>query len=1379
MLGNLLSQVLIYGAKVGLDFKFEAKNPLFPYSHSNVESCTGCPNIHTPAKGSFSYIDYPGFDDTHGPAQDICNAFFRKEVLNNVKNIKLVLVISYHDLSEKGMNLVETFSDLFRFFGFSEGVELKKLERLANAITIVVSHVPALENSAVTEAVGKLLTNYTGKGSALSTIGKAVLGKIIREKRWATFSSPTQVGTSPKTESERLFIAKLVQSSAYMQKVDTDIQVKVSGKYDGRIKTTLLTLVDSLKRQFAGKITEEISKHLQKFYNGVAEEEAIRKFQIRYQSLIDSTKARTLSELLLDLQFSSGMFETGLLEAAIETDKSIKFLRDLLDAEGQRTLSHRRDWLEQFKLRDSLLVWSNYFKTMTAAADLKVENGKMTLCGYFPKTSQIIKALKQYSGIQEIEILAHHTVTIDENLDGEQLQGVNVAIVAPKWVIRENRTINLTGKNNRHRYERRAEDGNDNGMEGTNGDPGHPGANGGHFFGVGVKFSGIEQLKVISNGGKGSDGQDGGNGRDGANGADGNPLSDFIHSTDDVRNEAKLKSYGWDHYEGPGETGNNHWDTTLTNDGKLGQVGGRGGMGGAGGVGGRPGTIRFISLLDAKKTPNVTNNAGEEGEGGAAGMVGLGGRRGRDWTGIWHVGDVPPYGWSGHPGHRGHFVGQEGQGVRSAGGEVRTEGTARDDAEPVTSFEPLNHLYNYREFAIRESNPLIMEAIEIFRAVYDSNADLMQLATVESLLAECGKMEDFYARMNDKIKCLPLYLWMQERLQSYQVPQKAADSAKLQCLHTLSLSKISQIQAATHSRLIIDIKGFLDIALQNVEELERLDHNVLAGIYKREYQKEITTKIDESDQFLKQLSADIRTADKEIKDQIDKLIALFPEIRKANFEKSQEILKKREELKALMNKRRILGCITVAVQCIGCCFPPTGPIVASVASVGLTIASNTDTAPAIGAELLSTLTQGAAGELTNNRGEPLQASEIIVGALARVRSATLTNAVVQAAGNPGSSEEEQLKAMEEAIANLHKEQQKLEAFKKLLKEKFEKDLHSIVDKAAEAQKALQGKSKIALDYSRLAMKRYFDDIKIQVKATTQAVGSDETFLNIVRQLEEAIDTTAVIYGRIQEYEERARLVQYMGDLAAPAVRDPGVEVYKQKVKRNLVLEQYSRAVAAVNQWAFPFASVFLNDFFNLNQFIQIANMDDFMEQVKRQLRLLQKKVSGHDTEINSAIHEFSWSGPFSSENPKGSFFVWNFKNNRREMIDLFKGNAVSLFADLNCTSGEITAVKFRQIELQFKSEDLFLQAELDQLLRGTVVELHHSGLSHYRYEGDVYQFANDKGFSLKYRIGKPGEAPNDANDIFKMMKMGNYMLSPYTIGLSNWEKTCLINLLIG
>ncbi len=1014
LLGNLLAGVDLQGVGVNLDFRLEPVDPkkaFFKISHS-IESCTGIPNVYSPPMRDFSYIDFPGFDDTHFPEQDIANLFFRKEVLKNVKEMKLVLVVDWTDIDRKGTYLPNTFNDLLQFLGY-ENIQDERLATLAESIILVVTHTPPLENKAIREKVGKALKEYVASPYGLKDNAKAILGEILEVEfadktgRWATFSSPSQAGTVPKVDGDRKEIAALLhdQKSKYISISDTTIQAKVNVKYEGMVQNGLRSLITDLKRGFAGKVLSEVSAYLQRFYTRVAGKSALREFQKKYHEIIASKAPRTLFELLKELQFSSDMFAYGLLEEAKRQDESIKFLVDLLPNKIASQMPYKRDWVEELGLRKTLLEWDKTVTETTADSLLSVSSTadskvKLSLQGYFPRLSQITNVIGNYQAVSEVEIHALHTVLIDADLGGDKMRGVDVTIIAPKWEVPNKQTINLTGKNSGHSYNSRAQDGQSPGEAGTDGLPGQPGENGGHFFGFGLAFSGIENLTVVSKGGKGGRGQDGGAGHPGNDGEDGVVRADFSMSVDEAHNGAQGKRDLWERFQHPPDkTGDIGYDQELLNRGKAGGKGGNGGRAGIGGNGGQPGSVEFISLDKTTLTIPTKRENGPEGEAGAVGNKGIGGRKGRDWGGVWHTErrgfslrsyDYPDSSWNGFNGPRFRPENRD-ESTRVNGTEPTDKNSnGRAGQQPLSPFNAMEHLYRYREFAIQASNPLTLQSIEIFRKLYDQHATIVGKESVDNFIAECDRMEDFFTSAKDKTICLPFYHWMGDRIRAYQVPNgNPALAALLQCLYTYTLSKICQLNAAADSRLIVDIKGFLAGVEKNVNALRQQDQIVKINFYEAEYTGYLKGKIGEADHLIDKLRDDIKAADKEIDAQIKVLLKEIQDLKAKNSANQSDLKAKRDKLRAELEKRKILGFVSIAVQAIGCCFPPAGPIVAGIVGVGLTALGNNSRAALAGlGGAISVYGEGISAVIQDSKAT---LSPFHTMALTRLRDVTVTD----------------------------------------------------------------------------------------------------------------------------------------------------------------------------------------------------------------------------------------------------------------------------------------------------------------------------------------------------------------------------------------------------
>ena len=1369
LLGNLLSDIQLVGEEDELEFRFTAKKPIFPFSDSNIESCTGCPIVFSPQQKDYTFIDPAGFDDTRFISHDVANAFFRKSVLEKAKLMKFVFVVNEDQIVHRGPEFADTFNSFLQLLGIiniknkSQDRELTdeeyyKLERLAHSMTFVITQAKVGDNRKVRELYEKKLRAHLDAKGPLSCAAKTVLRIILDQQKWDVFSKPTTSGICPKTTQEKMRIQSLIQQkSSYLSALDTTLNVTVNDKYIPIVEKELLSYLEKAKEHFADKLKSEIIAHLQKYYLAISTEQALQKLQKKFHAAITSKEAKTLTELLESIKFRPEMFAT-IQQEAKAFDHSLQFLNGLLPDDHTDKFPIKRDWLADFDLRKSLVELDTMLIEMTKECEPTFNNGLLRLSGYFPKTSQITKVLSNYQNVTQIEIHGINRVLIDEDI---VYPGCNVTIICPRWEIRNRRTINLSGQNgDSSKNSGAAAAGSKTGDNGSNGAPGENGTSAGHFMGFGQVFSNIDKLTIQANGGNGAKGQDGGAGHDGQDGDWATAKHDFIDDQDDVHKRDIVESKGWDFVGKPFHHGRNFYDTLLTNYGKPGTPGGNGGQGGAGGKPGEAGSIDLFSLTPQTLLFASSTNNGSSGKDGEPGTGGVGGRRGPDWTGVWHTGHNPVCGWNGH--HLPHHTGW-GAPADSGSSPAAKNSTGQAAVTVITKPNTVTQIYHFRESAIRASNIIAIRAIEAFRDDFDSLARYTNKATADTFYYECERMEQLFLEIEDKKKLLPLYRWMGERLQAVQVPNPSkGDAALLQCLYTATLSKIMQITASADSRLIIDIETFLKIVKNNIEHLHKLDHATKIEFYKDQYISTLSEKIKQADAFLQILTKDIQHADSDIDKEIKKMVAEIQALKDQNLSQCNDIHIKRTKLKELMARRKLLGGLTLIAQCIGCCFPPLGPVIAAVASTTLTMINNPQTAGVMVGQTLATYATGISGVLSDPKTAKFGDAHNM--ALQRLRDYTMTCAAINAMDAPGSSEDEQLAAMEKALKELNDQRKQLDAFKEKIQTDIKGSLHSIVKNADSLQKALQGMPKVALEFSRLAVKREFENIKNAMKKLTTGLKTADGIVAIASQLEEAIQTSANIYEHIQEYQERAEFAQYLAQLAAPTAQDPRITKFKEIAQRNLILEQYSRAFAAVKQWAFPFAALYLGDCLNIKQFIEAQTLDDFMKHIEEQLRLLRNKVRGNIAEIRNSVDPLIWSGTFTRNVKVGPFYKWSAKDHKNELVNLLRGRSTVLLADIRKTDPKLAAVKCKQVELRIVGKTPDLRERLQSALHGVRVRLEHSGRSYYQYEGQLYLMENDSGFTLSYQIGANEGETEGSNEVYNKMKKGGYMLSPYT----NW-----------
>ncbi len=120
----------------------------FSIGHKVSTSETIYPGVYSPNEENFSYIDCPGFGESRGIKIEIANLFFREYITQQAKQIKILLVVSYNNLTSpegRGQNLYDCLKDLSNFLGiFNDERHLSKLkESIGLVITGVTDHAKA------------------------------------------------------------------------------------------------------------------------------------------------------------------------------------------------------------------------------------------------------------------------------------------------------------------------------------------------------------------------------------------------------------------------------------------------------------------------------------------------------------------------------------------------------------------------------------------------------------------------------------------------------------------------------------------------------------------------------------------------------------------------------------------------------------------------------------------------------------------------------------------------------------------------------------------------------------------------------------------------------------------------------------------------------------------------------------------------------------------------------------------------------------------------------------------------------------------------------------------------------------------------------------
>ncbi|GBN01102.1 hypothetical protein AVEN_198813-1 [Araneus ventricosus] len=168
--------------------------------------------------------------------------------------------------------------------------------------------------------------------------------------------------------------------------------------------------------------------------------------------------------------------------------------------------------------------------------------------------------------------------------------------------------------------------------------------------------------------------------------------------------------------------------------------------------------------------------------------------------------------------------------------------------------------------------------------------------------------------------------------------------------------------------------------------------------------------------------------------------------------------------------------------------------------------------------------------------------------------------------------------------------------------------------------------------------------------------------------------------------------------------------------------------------------------------------------MKRKLELYKASVKETDERLFS--REFT--SRYVSSEP---FFVWKNEQYGNEISQLLSGKEIVLKADVKKSEPGKDAIKFRSVELYFKSKNKTIQSQVNDTLKKFDICATHLGNSYYRYEDRIHVISSPKRtifYSFeKNRLGDPIHK----NQVYKKLSSGDLMLSPYAMWMFKLNST--------
>lgn len=1330
------------------------------------------PSVSSPLKEFYTYVGCPGLGDRSESSRELAQAFFRTIVTRGEKSFKWVIVLDESDLKNIP-HLKDVFEDLIQHLGLN-GKPQRKLEQISQAIALIVvdrtqnpegkeklEKSDKLLSTDFTDSVKILLNNCLDKKHGFSNEVITILSQIVKRSGWTSLKI---------SENKEQVFSLIHEQTFYLHKKQIDICSKIPSRCLEIASACTSLLLDELKGPFSKQLLVELQTYVMDAFKNAQNEEFVKELLAQLQILL---KEEGIVPTLLTYA-KSELLKKALSQStknqAAQCEEALTFLIDSQPSSAKSDQKQFYKCIDMPLIKSKIAEWITLIKEMVSPSTLNFKDGVLAIKGYFPKASEIKKAIANYFYLHEVQVYGLHSFLVDEDLSGKHFKGLNLTIIAPIWQIPKERVIDLSGKNCTVDPEpSRSANGSTSSEDGKPGIPGKPGQSGGNFLGIAQTVHGIEKITLISNGGKGGRGGTGG---------DGHPGHDAI--------DKLLNSYE----KGGGKFRNFHQlahEIALTADakdggytyaGEPGADGGHGGQGGAGGMGGNPGNLELIAVSNPSGKPAILQVRGRDGERGSSGQGATGGGGGVGFTIKLYPSNAKKekqmldeastfmMTMRSHPKNGKKGTKKEG---------INNQGIQSPLLKPIDPNLSIMHFY---KFLLGVSNPLVEASKEKFLVQMSAFTPISNKGTLSTFIQEVDFIEEIY-RVSGK-RCIPLCRSVLQRMSNFaskgQVP--SADAPHLHALISLVATRLWHLQLGSESRLVVNIGNFLSEAPRHFQALQKLEADKIMTIYKADYESQLKSKIADASVFIQKLSKEILDAHVRVNQELQKHLQEVIKLSSDAQKHSAELEIKRQEIEDARTTNLILGGLNILIQGVGMCFPPFGPIVAGVTTTAMNAIFTPDPVsihiPGVAAHLnglVNTLEQRKHEEIDLESAWPIELSDKqrhaierkqLISQYANYGRAALSVVETGAAlYQQHKSDEEKLKAVMDASQVLKTQKEELDHYQNMVSSELNEFLHGSVNDTLRLQEELQSHSRIALEFDQLSIKRHFDNIKATLRQSAHEQISLKGFTATIRQMEDVIDTSMNIYKLVQDYQERMAFAIYLSKLIVPQPIQANEKVaeLKAKVIRNLALEQYNRAITAVQQWAFPFGDLFLGPLTDHSSMEKSGN-EELIKFYGERIKQLSTKVKSYQSEIHHLIDKAFHESLFCNDVAVEPFYIWK---NSSQIESLFKGEQVLFYADVNQSPQNKSAIKFNFVEIEFSCEDKALQTQINKALNHYQVIMRHSGHSFYRYRGAAYHQSNDGEFELMYSFQKNASGvPYDCNGVYKKMKNGEYLLSPYT-----------------
>jgi energy-coupling factor transporter ATP-binding protein EcfA2 len=259
------------------------------------------PCSYSPVNEDFSYIDNPGFLDTRSLSIEIANGYFRKNILNNVENIKFLLLITHQSLQVRGVqfrNTIKVFSDFLGVFDHSD-VDIQILVKSIGLIVTRVNNAGDTDEEMTRifrEDLLEILDEEKSKGE-LSQRQDMVFRQVIENSQIKIFSNPNKrdVVLDKKQKHD---ILDLIDNLDYIKKVDAKVRTQIQDTYIVKLNYYTTIKYNIFKKNVSDLFQTSLKKYFEKMTIKMNDVNGIKQVYIWLNNFIEKSNNTDLNAIL-------------------------------------------------------------------------------------------------------------------------------------------------------------------------------------------------------------------------------------------------------------------------------------------------------------------------------------------------------------------------------------------------------------------------------------------------------------------------------------------------------------------------------------------------------------------------------------------------------------------------------------------------------------------------------------------------------------------------------------------------------------------------------------------------------------------------------------------------------------------------------------------------------------------------------------------------------------------------------------------------------------------------------------------------------------------------------------------------------------------------